>query len=100
MSNKKEAADIKEEWGFMLRNSTSASSIPVVGGWLQGAMPQLFEHISNIELELETVIGEKALMKMSLKDIEEAVTGLEEERNDLVQHNDSLKVELDEAKAQ
>jgi len=82
MSNKREVKDIKEEWQLMLRNSSSNPVINVAGGWLQAAIPQLFEYINVLTEELEEVRVKNAHSR---------------DRNE--QYIASLKAELFDAKA-
>ncbi len=67
MSNKKEVADIREEWQFTLRNSDLSHSIPVHGSWLTAAMSQIWDYIDLLEKELIALQNERGILEDKLQ---------------------------------
>ena len=75
MTDKKELADIREEWGFVQKNSGPGHAIAVHGGWLVGAMTQMFDYINDLEVAAKVRHQENM-------DLEERVANLKEKLSD------------------
>ena len=76
MSNKKEVADIREEWQFTLRNSDLSHSIPVHGGWLTAAMSQIWDYINDLETDIVDLLNDVNTHVKETLDLEETVATL------------------------
>ena len=79
MSNKKEVADIREEWQFTLRNSDLSHSIPVHGGWLTAAMSQIWDYIALLEKELIALQNERGILEDKLQTKQEQISYLHQD---------------------
>jgi hypothetical protein len=79
MSNKKEVADIREEWQFMLRNGDLSHSIPVHGGWLTAAMSQIWEYITVLEKELIALQNERGILEDTVQAKQEQLSYLRQD---------------------
>jgi predicted nucleic acid-binding Zn-ribbon protein len=79
MSNKKEVADIREEWQFTLRNSDLSHSIPVHGSWLTAAMSQIWDYIALLEKELIALQNERGILEDKLQAKQEQISYLHQD---------------------
>jgi hypothetical protein len=79
MSNAQELADIREEWAFVQNSSSLGYQIPVHGGWLVGAMTQMFDYINDLEVAAKARHEESTDLREEVATLEATVTDLEKE---------------------
>jgi len=104
MSNKREVADIKEEWQVLLNNAAPRDRIPLNDGWLAAAMSQIWEYVDDLETDIVDLLNDANARVKENWDLEEKVATLELETD---QAQDKLQAKIqqiaqlrDEAKVQ